>query len=324
MPCDNCIFLYPYFEIGLCARDSQFSWKILFDHGGLNFELLFSASSATEEKQWKTEIIKSAAELVQDGARNVVSNPDTYFFVTLALMPLNIPPESSPEETPSLPRTPSMPFLAATRPRSNSREVCIKKTNYPNNNEDSVFQDGEQPKRSRSVYSRREPPALTPRRQDRIRLEKFIADIYTRDVLPFPGMALAKGDILSRTGSLIRRFSLQGFRRRSSSFGTTHTNFSIEEANHARDDEIRGNSTLAESSINQERMDTPRDAPGNHAIAKTVSARASGSDLSVHNTESKHGGDSRLGPQKKRDSHTLRAAFLRGNLRPSLKENESH
>ena len=315
-------------KTGLCARHSLYSWKILFDHGTENYELIFSASSAMEEKQWKTEIIKCAAEIVERGA----CGPSAYSFVSLALLPLNM----SPQDGPALTRMPSTPSFAATRPRSNSKEVCIRRTNYPNSAEDSISQaDGDQQlTRARSVYSRRNPTVLTPRRQDRIRLEKFIADVYTRDVLPFPGMALAKGDILSRTGSLIRRFSLHtGFARRSSSLSTTHTQPIVgettEEADHHGDDGRPSDGTLGELSMNQERRSSPA---REHAIqgaaaspgSKSPHKRASPTHLSVRSSTS--AGSTQTGnpwPGLRRKRDVLHAVVFQRRKSSFFKENEA-
>ena len=307
-------------KIGLCARDSLFSWKILFDCETGSHELIFSASSATEEKQWKTEIIKCAADLADGAQRGNTFRKDAYFFVSLALEPLPTRPEGGRPLT----RIPTTPSFASTRPRSNSKEVCIRNTNYPNSAaEDSPSHaDDEQISRARSVYSRRNPIVLTPRRQDRIRLEKFIADVYTRDMLPFPGMALARGDILSRTGSLIRRFSIHtGFSRRSSSLSMTHAhdNSPVEGTNHARDNEGAGNNTLSDLLTNQERKGpSSREhkfqgmakSPGWMSPRKRVSRTATDPSVLCN-----AGSDSRQGQGKKRD--LLHAVLFRGHRRSS-------
>lgn len=274
-------------------------------------ELIFSASSATEEKQWKTEIIKSAAALAEAG-QAAPPEPRTHFFLSLNLVPL----EPLPDQAPSLARRPSINSLAASRSKSDLQEVYIRKTNYPNSTEEAGFQaDGQQLGRTKSVQSNRAPAVLAPRRQDRIRLERFISDVYTRDVLPFPGMILAKGDILSRTGSLIRRISFHtGFNRRSSSFSTTCARSigadtgSIEEEyrrgkNEVFDNNGRGTSLVEFESDAEKKTSTgpPREAMGRTKTLslKSLCKRTSSSDLATRSIGGIFNGDSQATPKKK-------------------------
>ena len=60
-------------------------------------------------------------------------------------------------------------------------------------------------------------PVLTPSRNDRCRLEGLLSDIWSRDVLPFPGMAgRSRSEHLVRASSVMRKLSVSSF---SNSFG---------------------------------------------------------------------------------------------------------
>jgi hypothetical protein len=97
-------------------------------------------------------------------------------------------------------------------------QVIIKKTHLPLHDEEvRQVHDGEI-ERSRSLVMPSSPTILAPRRQDRVKLERHIADIYTRDVLPYPGMVLAKG---RSPGSLMRKISFRTPFSRRSTAGTT-------------------------------------------------------------------------------------------------------
>lgn len=104
----------------------------------------------------------------------------------------------------------------------NAQQVVIKKTHFPHSiDETASLTDGE--------IDRPRTPAMrglltvTARRVDRIRLERQITDVYTRDVLPLPGMVLGRGDLFRR-GSIMQRLSFHtGFNRRSISVSTTHS-----------------------------------------------------------------------------------------------------
>lgn len=103
----------------------------------------------------------------------------------------------------------------------NVQQVVIKKTHYPGSHDDSANEPGSEIERPKTPI--RGLLIITARRIDRIRLEKMIANIYTRDVLPFPGMALGRGDLFRRS-TLIRRLSFHGgFARRSTSVSTSHS-----------------------------------------------------------------------------------------------------
>ncbi|OOG00519.1 hypothetical protein ASPCADRAFT_511500 [Aspergillus carbonarius ITEM 5010] len=195
---------------GLRCYGCLFSWKLTFQYLGENFELVLSASSACEEKKWKTEILKSAAALTNI-QKPVLAKLKEYSFLSLELIPLTC--GSGP--LPPLPRRPSMQVLATSRNLPDSQNIIIKKTHCPQSLHLSGAVDGEleRPKTSSSC------PAfvLTARRQDRILLERAIASLYTRDVLPYPGMTLGTGDIFLSPGSIMRHLSLRpGLYRRSS------------------------------------------------------------------------------------------------------------
>lgn len=146
-------------------------------------------------------------------------DPRKYSFVNLLLLPL----DRVQYTVTSLARRSSMDSVSVSR-KANVQHVIIKKTHCPHNSEEAsspLGVDGE--------IDRPKAPAvrgaltLSAKRMDRIRLERLIADVYTRDVLPLPGMVLGRGDLFRR-GSIMRRLSMHaGFNRRSSSVSTIHT-----------------------------------------------------------------------------------------------------
>jgi hypothetical protein len=107
--------------------------------------------------------------------------------------------------------------------RIHTPQLIIKKTHNPLHDGDAGPSLDTGLKRSRSVAPSSQSTILNPLRQDRIKLERNIADIYTREVLPYPGMTLARTDYL-RTQTLIRGLSFRGrfnSRRSSSMEGST-------------------------------------------------------------------------------------------------------
>ncbi|KAJ5930191.1 hypothetical protein N7466_005684 [Penicillium verhagenii] len=194
---------------GIYYYDCPFTWKILFSDQDGNFELVLSASSATEEKQWRTEMLKCP---VPPEARN----PHKYSLLTLVLVPL----DKASYGAGSLSRR-SMDAVSISR-RSTSQHVVIRKTRCPRSYDESTNTSSEIDRPKSSLA--RTPWVVTARRVDRIRLEKLISEYYTRDVLPWPGMILGRGDMLFGRGSIMRHLSLhKGFARRSTSISSTHS-----------------------------------------------------------------------------------------------------
>ncbi|KAJ5087013.1 hypothetical protein NUU61_008320 [Penicillium alfredii] len=201
---------------GLYCYGCLFSWKLIFQDQEENYEIVLSASSATEERHWKTELLKSSAAL--SGIEKPGSwDPRQYSFVTLDLVPLDRVQYAAG----SLARRSSMDSMAVLR-KSHVQHVIIKKTNCPHSHEELTSPDQGEIERPKTPVSRT-ALTLTARRMERIRLERLVADVYTRDVLPLPGMVLGRGDLFRR-GSIMRRLSLHaGFTRRSSSVSTSHS-----------------------------------------------------------------------------------------------------
>ncbi|KAJ5544537.1 hypothetical protein N7535_007064 [Penicillium sp. DV-2018c] len=200
---------------GLFCFGCLFSWKILFQNQEENYEFVLSASSAAEEKQWNTEILKASAALVEE-AHHRSWEPGKYSFLSLRLAPL----DRIQYTVSSMARRSSMDSVTFAR-RSRVQHVVIKKTHYPRQVEEPVVQAQGEIERPKTPADR-SALVLTARRIDRIRLERSITDVYTGDLLPMPGMVLGRGDLFRRP-SIMRRLSLRpGFTRRSSSVSTFH------------------------------------------------------------------------------------------------------
>ncbi|KAJ6157890.1 hypothetical protein N7470_005482 [Penicillium chermesinum] len=184
---------------GMSCYGCPFSWKVLFQAEDETYELVFSAASAIEEKLWRTEILKCSAALAEMVKPGGTMGSSKY---TVA----------------SLTRRTSMDSMALSR-KSRAPNVIIRKTNCPHSSE-TTSPDSEmfRPGKPEPECG---PINVIAKRSDRIRLERAISDIYTRDVLPMPGMATGRGDLFSRK-SLRRRLSIHAFKR-SSSISSSHS-----------------------------------------------------------------------------------------------------
>lgn len=172
---------------------------------------MLSAASATEAMRWNTEMLKAASGFTEV-SKSTLSELRATSLLSLELKPL----DGDPSLTPHLTRRPSMNSLNPSWSQPNMQHMIIKKTHSPNQTEEPRPNDSEI-ERSNACNAL---PTLTliARRQERIRLERYTRCIYTRHILPYPGMVSAKGDLLLGTESIIRRLSYRpGLYRRSSS-----------------------------------------------------------------------------------------------------------
>lgn len=103
----------------------------------------------------------------------------------------------------------SMRRAATLGPKSSLRQVIIKNTHAQmpgqHGNDDSV-----QVSRSKSHMSSSHMPTLAPRRAERIRLENVLVDVWSRDCIPYPGMATRRPEntIRASANSVMRKLSM--------------------------------------------------------------------------------------------------------------------
>lgn len=106
-------------------------------------------------------------------------------------------------------------------------QVIIKNTNsfkdIPNSSSTTAIN------RSQSLLTTNRIPVLAPSRADRIRLENLLSDVWTREVIPFPGMTgRARSEHLVRASasSMMRKLSVasitSNFTKRSGSIASLH------------------------------------------------------------------------------------------------------
>lgn len=102
-----------------------------------------------------------------------------------------------------LARRTSVRSLSANNPKRQPEQVVIKRTHNPLHDDEVRSRQEAGIVRTRSAVREHAPVILSPLRQDRVRLERSIADIFSREILPFPGMVMGRGDYL-RSQSLMR------------------------------------------------------------------------------------------------------------------------
>lgn len=177
-----------------------------------------SACSEEEEEQWKRQI----RARIETETRNVVEDLASPF--------VSVPSELRSlgpafEANGSFTRRKSIHRAATLGTKTNLHQVIIKNTHAqkPGNNDS---ESSLPVLRSQSHMSSGHVPTLAPRRAERIRLETVLSDVWSRDVLPYPGMVSRRPDnpIRASANSVMRKLSMasiaSNFSKRSASFAS--------------------------------------------------------------------------------------------------------
>ncbi len=114
-------------------------------------------------------------------------------------------------------------------PKSTLCQVIIRDTHAMRDNGESQPAVSSQIARSQSLLSTNRIPVLAPKRADRIRLENALADVWTRERLPYPGMNARRGDqLITSASTLMRKLSMVSisstFSKRSTSYASLQSN----------------------------------------------------------------------------------------------------
>ena len=210
---------------GLQCHNAPYSWKVVFDHDRLIYEILMTACSASEENAWKSSI----QARIKDEIRGL-SDDRHSLFEPLKVLTLNIKPITLIIDHKSEPLKQKPIQRAATvGPATNMNHVMIKNTHVEKNLIDEQSARALAIGRSQSVFSTKHIPTLVPRRIDRVRLEMALSDIWTRDVLPYPGMLSRRSETSIRASAnmMMRKLSMasitSGFSKRSISHTSLRT-----------------------------------------------------------------------------------------------------
>ncbi|KAL2072601.1 hypothetical protein VTL71DRAFT_11944 [Oculimacula yallundae] len=208
---------------GLQCHTAPCSWKLVFESDHQLFEITMSACSPKEELEWRSRLAH------RSGRDNLDVGEQALF--TSLLMPVK-PMGAVFGKPGTVARRISIHRATTIGSMSGLCQVIIKNT--------SAFKDPascSSINRSQSLLTTNRIPVLAPSRADRIRLEALLADVWTREILPYPGMtSRARNEHLVRASasSMIRKLSVasiaSNFTKRSGSMASLHMT--------AEDDEI--------------------------------------------------------------------------------------
>ncbi|KAF2758619.1 hypothetical protein EJ05DRAFT_500138 [Pseudovirgaria hyperparasitica] len=204
---------------GLQCYTAAFTWKLVFESEHKLYEIVMSACSAEEEEQWRRNLRERIASENHDFAEGRLSVQDIFACRHLDLKSLG----SVFGQAESFVRRLSVHRAQTLGPRINIHQVIIKNTQA------RKLSDPGQPTvqipvaRSHSLLSTNNVPILTPRRAERVRLENALVDVWTKEVLPYPGMSgrRSENSIRASANAVMRKMSMasltSNFSKRSAS-----------------------------------------------------------------------------------------------------------
>lgn len=208
---------------GLQCHTAPFTWKLVFEYCSREYEVILSACSEKEEMEWRTRIKSRIAAEGHDFQERRISAAQTFSFLNLELRPMGLVADFH-----TLNRCESVQRAATVGPKSNLRQVIIKNTAAQKDARSSKDMETAVG-RSQSHLSSNNMPTLIPRRVDRSRLEHALTDVWSKDVLPYPGMPNRVENLRASANSVMRKMSMasitSNFSKRSASMVSNASQF---------------------------------------------------------------------------------------------------
>ena len=187
------------------CHTALFSWKIAFEYEQHLYEMILCACSSKEEEQWKSSLQEYAAKESHRQREDQAIALPLYSFLSLRMKPLaqvfGLPG--------TLTRRLSIQRASTVSPRNVTCQVIIRNTNAWKDYRETQASPCSSLGRSQSHSTTNRVCILAPKRSERARMEHQLAGVWTRDLLPFPGMSGSRGEnvILSSASSVIRKLS---------------------------------------------------------------------------------------------------------------------
>jgi hypothetical protein len=190
---------------GLQCYTTPHSWKLVFEHSARMYEIIFTACSAMEHDAWRQQLldrIGAQSKAVANGATNIFELHSPMIGEMRSIGKAFGKPSSFLEQM-------SMHRTATVGPTTDLNQVVIKNTQavkeVMENSSNASLPIG----RSQTVATPSHVQTLAPRRADRVRLEALLSDVWTKELLPYPGMAPRRTDPLRASANhVMRKFSM--------------------------------------------------------------------------------------------------------------------
>ncbi|TDZ23565.1 T-lymphoma invasion and metastasis-inducing protein 1 [Colletotrichum orbiculare MAFF 240422] len=198
---------------GLQCHSAPFSWKLVFECDSQLYEVLMTACTPREQDEWRTRLA-NPAKREEDPV-----DPSLYSSMSLPIRSLG----TVFRKPGTVARRISIHRATTVGPKSPLCQVMLKNTTVLRDSSDTG--PGSSINRSQSLLTTTARiPLIAPARGERTRLETLLSDIWSRDVLPFPGMtSRSRSEHLMRSSAstMMRKLSVasiaSSFAKRSNS-----------------------------------------------------------------------------------------------------------
>ncbi|KAF4553491.1 Hypothetical protein D9617_7g032190 [Elsinoe fawcettii] len=214
----------------LQCHTTPHTWKMTFENDGALFEVLSVACSKAEADVWRGQVSGRIAVEKQ----HLNEGRSTTIEIRSPLTDEMRGVGKAYGRSCDFRRRASVQRAATLGPLTELNQVIIKNTQAACKETDSQTLSLPIP-RSQSVITPSHIPVLAPRRSDRIHLEAVLMDVWTKDVLPFPGLGSKRGEYSMRAsaGHVIRKLSMasitSNFSKRSMSYTSISQASSIDD-----------------------------------------------------------------------------------------------
>ncbi|KAF2401744.1 hypothetical protein EJ06DRAFT_575053 [Trichodelitschia bisporula] len=199
---------------GLQCHTAPYTWKLVFEFEYQQYEIIMSACSEKEEQVWKTELRSRVAAETLDFSEGRTTTTDLFCSISLNMKPLG-----AAFGYDRFARRMPVHRAATVGPNTNMHQVIIKNTEAQRHS-DEPSEKGPLVTRSQSHLSSTHIPTLAPRRNERIRLETALTDVWSRHALPYPGIAVRRTE--NPINTVMRKLSMvsitSNFSKRSASY----------------------------------------------------------------------------------------------------------
>lgn len=175
----------------------------MFEFDQQLYDLIFCACTAREEDQWKSTLQErsNTKKNNRDGRRDVSFQSSALYLELRSLGAVFGQPGT-------LMHRQSIQRAATLNSRKQGCQVIIKNTSSIKQRENPPTTITETVGRSQSFLSTYKIPILAPGRAERQRIEQAMASVWTRDRLPYPGMAgHRRGSLITSATNVMRRLS---------------------------------------------------------------------------------------------------------------------
>lgn len=194
---------------GLQCHTAPHSWKLVFEHSARMYEMIITACSIVEAQVWQDHLarrIETQTHAVSQGFSNVFELQSPLLSDMRSVGKAFGKPGSFVKRM-------SVHRAATVGTTTDLNQVIIKNTQAVKEALDTTSSDASASSlhipRSQSVATPSHVQTLAPRRADRARLEALLNDVWTKHLLPYPGMTINRSEqIRGSANHVIRKFSM--------------------------------------------------------------------------------------------------------------------